>query len=120
MGASLHSGYKRDDMGYSFELNFENLIHKIGIFSIFIFGGYILTLVNIIKCYLKRKDLTFFALNIGLMLYLIPAYGNPILFSPTVVIIHCLVLYMTKLRLLNPNVGDTKFLFLRESIVYKK
>ena len=37
LGATLNSGYSRDigGLGYGFELTYENLIHKLGVVSVF-------------------------------------------------------------------------------------
>lgn len=94
LGAPLKSGYSRDSLGYSFELNFENLIHKIGIFSMVVFFCYSATIFLIFKRYLKDGDANLFGLSLGLTFYLIPAYGNPILFAPTLVIVHCIVIFL--------------------------
>lgn len=96
LGAVLKSGYSRDDMGYGFELNYENLIHKLGVIAILPFSLYIYTLYKVL--YLK-KTFEIFGLAIGLMSYLISAYGNPFLFSPLAVLIHVFVLYLIRVSL---------------------
>jgi hypothetical protein len=90
LGSALKSGYARDDVSfYGFELNYLNIVHKLGIASLPLFGSYIgivfLSLYRIFKGY--RLFESYFAL--GLMGYLIQGIGNPILLSPVTVVMHC-------------------------------
>jgi hypothetical protein len=94
LGATLKSGYSRDALGYSFELNYENLIHKLGVFSLIVFASYLLTFLLIFKKYFKTGDPQVFGTSLGLFFFLIPGYGNPILFAPTTVVLHCIVIYL--------------------------
>jgi len=94
LGAVLKSGYSRDELGYGFELNYENLIHKIGVLSILPFSMYIYTIYNLTGL---KNNFEIFGLGVGLMSYLISAYGNPFLFSPLAVILHVVVLYLIRI-----------------------
>jgi hypothetical protein len=96
LGATLKSGYKRDDLGYGFELSYENVIHKFGFISIFILFGLFLPLVVSIKNILIKRDIFYSSVAFGLMGYLVPAYGNPMLFSPICVLMHCLAIYFLR------------------------
>lgn len=98
LGAALKSGYSRDVLGYSFELNYENLIHKVGVFSFVVFLSYFLTFVMIFKKYFKTGDPEIFGVSLGLLFFLIPGYGNPILFAPTTVILHCIIIYINRIN----------------------
>lgn len=79
-GAEFNSNIlkSRDYLGYSTELSYLNLIHKIGVFSILIFLYYINLIVKILK--LKNtnpnKHLSF-----GSLFYLFTSLGNPSLFA---------------------------------------
>ena len=73
LGATLKSGYIRDNLGYGFELTYLNLIHKLGIFSIPLFISYF--------C-------------LGLMYFLVQGAANPILLAPMSVILHCCALHI--------------------------
>jgi hypothetical protein len=106
LGAVLKSGYSRDVLGYSFELNYENLFHKIGVFSFIVFLSYSLTFLIIFKKYFKTGDSNIFGMSLGLFFFLIPGYGNPILFAPTTVVLHCMIIYMNII-----NVNQYKFKF---------
>ncbi len=105
LGSSLSSGYVRDDTGYGFELTYLNLIHKLGVFSIFLFLSYILTIIIALIRILNGVFLfeSFFA--IGLMGYLVVGLGNPLLLSPGAVVLHCVAMY----TLLNPTVSKTSY-----------
>ncbi|EKO3387399.1 hypothetical protein OMA36_003704 [Vibrio fluvialis] len=103
LGATLKSGYKRDDSGYGFEVTYENLFHKLGVLSLVVMFIFILTCwmssINIFK----GKSLEYSVLSLGLMMYLIPSAGNPMLFSPIGVLMHCMAMYF-----LRPgNINDT-------------
>lgn len=102
LGAPLRSGYSRDITGYGFELTYLNIIHKLGIFSIFLFLSYIMTIMIALSRIVKKINLfrSFFA--VGLMGYTIVGAGNPILLSPIAVILHCIAIYI----LVYPN-NDT-------------
>jgi len=52
---------------------------------------YIFTLATYLI--VKRQDIFYPLLGLGAMAYLIPAYGNPMLFSPIAVVLHCFSLY---------------------------
>jgi len=96
LGASLESGYKRDDLGYGFEVTYINLIHKFGILSIFIFFFYFFTIFKSIRNIFHGRELKYSAAALGAMCYLFVAIGNPVLFSPTCSILHCLALYLIR------------------------
>lgn len=98
LGAVLKSGYSRDDMGYGFELNYENLIHKLGVVAVLPFSMYLYTLYKILQL---KKNTEIFGLVIGLMSYLLSAYGNPFLFSPLAVLLHVIVLYIIRIYMIS-------------------
>ncbi|EKO3932943.1 hypothetical protein GAW91_003601 [Vibrio fluvialis] len=96
LGATLKSGYKRDDSGYGFEVTYENLFHKLGVLSLVVMFIFMLTCwmssINIFK----GKSLEYSVLSLGLMMYLIPSAGNPMLFSPIGVLMHCMAMYFLR------------------------
>lgn len=96
LGASLaNSSYVRDsNYGYSFELTYLNLIHKLGVFSVLVFMAFALTLIKGGKMLLSGYSGTSLsgAVVLTLMLYLIVSWGNPIMFNPICVISHMLAL----------------------------
>lgn len=96
LGARLKSGYERDPRGYGFETTYENVIHKLGFVSIFVFLGLLLPLIISIKNLFFYKNVFFSSLSLGLMLYIIPSLGNPMLFSPMFVIMHVLSIYFLR------------------------
>ncbi|WP_342655925.1 hypothetical protein NM528_14450 [Shewanella algae] len=91
LGATLESGYKRDETGYGFELTYINLVHKLGVFALFIFLTQFYTVLKGVQ-YLFSGDKLFGVLVLSAMAYLIPGAANPMLLSPNFVAIHCLVL----------------------------
>jgi len=94
LGSSLRSGYAREPSGYSFELTYVNIVHKIGVFSIFLFISYIATL-TVASIRILRRVYVFESLFvIGLMGYLVVGAGNPILLSTSAVILHCIAMYI--------------------------
>ncbi|CAM2823190.1 hypothetical protein [Vibrio neptunius] len=98
LGATLKSGYKRDDSGYGFEVTYENLFHKLGVISIGIFAVFLGTCwVSAANIY-RGVDIEYSTLSLGLMMYLIPSAGNPMLFSPICVTMHCIAMYLLRGR----------------------
>ena len=105
LGSSLQSGYTRSVAGYGFELTYINLIHKLGVFSIFLFISYILTILVAINNILHRRVVYESMLSLGLMSYLIPGIGNPILLSPISVVLHVIAMYILLKIQLNYHEG---------------
>jgi len=94
LGGVFEGGYIRNvNAPYAVELTYLNLIHKIGIFSIIPFLIYIYTSFLIWSQLLKSKDFFYPSLALGSILFLIPSYGNPVLFAPIMVTLHCVALY---------------------------
>ena len=77
---------------YALEITYVNLIHKIGILSVFLFLIYLYPVVYAFCLLLKKKrDYIFRGLVIlGLSTYLFTSIGNPMLFSPFAVFCHCI------------------------------
>lgn len=94
LGSSLASGYVRDDSGYGFELNYLNLIHKFGIFSLTIFMSYFFTVGFALYRIWRRKFLFESYISLGLMGFLVVGVGNPILLSSISVILHTFAIYI--------------------------
>jgi hypothetical protein len=94
LGGVFEGNYIRNaNAPYAVELTYLNLIHKIGIFSIIPFFIYAYTSFLVWSQLLKSKDFFYPSLALGSILFLIPSYGNPILFAPVMVILHCIALY---------------------------
>ena len=92
LGARLESGYQRDSRGYGFETTYENVIHKFGVVSFFIFASLLFPLLISIKNIICFENPFYSSISFGLMLYLIPSIGNPMLFSPMFVLMHLLAI----------------------------
>ena len=96
----------RDMAGYSTELSYMNLIHKIGIVSsiFFVFYGWLFFLiVRLLKS--KKKNHKGSALiSLGMITYLFTSIGNPSLFAPIFVFMTVLALnLMNKELILSRN-----------------
>lgn len=90
-GAPLVSGYARnEETPYGFELSYFNLIHKLGFIAFVVLFSYLLVILYSIKFLFDRRRLWSGIFLLGMMAYLIPGYGNPIILSPNFVLIHCL------------------------------
>lgn len=98
LGASLESGYSRDAAGYGFELTYHNLIHKLGIASLAVFGlfGYICVSALLLMVQPKPRLVVAGGVSLALVLFLVPAYGNPILFAPINVVLTCFSLLVQR------------------------
>ena len=100
LGASLeNSTFVRDlNFGYSFELTYLNLIHKLGVFSLLVFTAFGLTLFKGVGMLLSRHSESILsgAVVLTLMLYLVVSWGNPIMFNPICVISHLLALAIVR------------------------
>lgn len=96
LGSSISNGYSRDILGYGFELSYHNVIHKFGVFAIPIFLIFFVTLIIGLRFIFSKYNFLRIrgVLVIGCMSYLVPAYGNPFLFSPTVVLLHVIAIYI--------------------------
>ena len=101
LGAILESGFVRNDnQPYGFELNFLSILHKFGYFGFIIFTAYAFCVVIPLRTIFFKKVCHHSWLAIGGMLFLVPGYGNPLLFHPTIVILHCVVMYWIRCSIL--------------------
>lgn len=92
LGSSLASGYSRDDTGYGFELTYVNLVNKLGVFSFPLFISYMIPVFFGIKWVFTEGKRVIGGWILGLMAYLIPGAGNPILLAPEFVVLHFIAL----------------------------
>jgi hypothetical protein len=92
LGAPL-KGYKRDPMGYGFEQNYLNLLHKFGVFALVIFAAYALACVRIALAAGAFRTRHFAFASAAFLAGLIMGLGNPTLMSPIMVTLHGMVLY---------------------------
>jgi hypothetical protein len=94
LGATLRSGYTRDDTGYGFELTYLNVIHKLGVWSVFLFGAYLLTMLLAISRLWRGVQVLPAAFAVGSMGFLVVGAANPLLLSPTAVTLHCIAIFV--------------------------
>lgn len=94
LGASLSSGYSRDELSYGFELSFHNLVHKLGVMSSFVFFVIAIPFVKAIRKIVSGKDLPAAVLSLSLMLYIFPSLGNPTLIAPEYITFNVIAYYL--------------------------
>ena len=97
LGAVVSGSIRNESRPYGFELVYVNIFHKFGIFAIIILLAYFKTFYDVVKKMIYRQvDWRYSATALGLMSFLFPAMGNPILFSPQIVLMHCLALFLIR------------------------
>lgn len=85
LGASLKSGYERG-VQYGAELTYHSILHKFGIIvGSIILMSYIILWLNATYILLRKPNAKRF-ISFSLLCILIPAYGNPSLFSPSSIV----------------------------------
>ncbi len=97
LGAVLDSGYIRNNNApYGFELTFLNIIHKFGFVGYLVWSAYAACIaIPLFNVFFRRAN-HYSWLAIGGMLFVVPGYGNPLLFSPVIVTLHCAVMYLIR------------------------
>ncbi len=78
--------------GYAVETTYLDIFHKFGVFAVVILAGYVITLIEALKLFLNRDGNEYDVIPLAYMGYLLPALGNPILFSSISVVSHCIAL----------------------------
>lgn len=96
LGAVLDSGYSRNDLAYGFELSFLSIIHKLGFIGVVICLTYVICIIIPLFHIFFRNENFYSWLAIGGMLFVVPSYGNPMIFSPVIVILHCCIMYFIR------------------------
>ena len=102
LGAVLESGYFRNEnQPYGFELSYLAILHKFGLMGALLWIAYAsCILVPLQNIHLNRTCLLSW-LALGGMLYLVPSYGNPLLFHPAIVVLHCVILHWIRSSIVN-------------------
>lgn len=98
LGSTLHSGYKRDDDGYGFELTYLNIIHKLGVLAVPLFVLYIYTWFCIFKSISNKNTRGVGIFSLGCISYQVVGVGNPILLSPLCVALHIVSMYLMTIK----------------------
>jgi len=104
LGAVLSSGYSRNELAYGFELSYLSIIHKLGFVGVFICFTYVICLVIPLFHIFFRKEDYYSWLAIGGMLFVVPSYGNPMIFSPVIVTLHCCAMYLMRQLVLKKGI----------------
>jgi hypothetical protein len=94
LGGGTSSGYKRDPMGYGFELTYLSIIHKYGFFSVLILFPLLVLMLKAFRgAVFERESLFHKSALIIIISVLLSAYGNPVLFHP-VNVLYILLCFM--------------------------
>ena len=96
LGAEISGMIRNQAKPYGFELTYINLIHKIGILSIPLFWCYFYSLYKAIIELRKQESWHYGAAALGSLCFLFPSIGNPMLFSPQMVALHCAALFLLR------------------------
>ena len=113
LGAVISSGYTRvSGLDYAFEVVYVNIFHKFGIFAVLLIACYLYTFYAAGKALVRKTIPAEHACcALGAMGYTLVAFGNPVLFAPSGVLLHCVALYLLRqpssrvAQLDNPAVG---------------
>tara|TARA_A100001015_G_scaffold210629_1_gene236046 strand:- start:2213 stop:3418 length:1206 start_codon:yes stop_codon:yes gene_type:complete len=98
LGAEI-KGYARDQENrYGFETTYLNLIHKFGFMSLPLFICYFISLLIPLLNIIKNEKLMENSIAFGMMGFLFPSIGNPMLFSPVSCLLHCTSNYLIRNR----------------------
>lgn len=98
LGAVIPGGYNRNqNLPYGFELSYINILHKLGIVGIIVLFLYLNTFILIYRN-IKRGEYLYSALALGCVCYLFPGIGNPVVFAPNCVVLHCFALYLLRVN----------------------
>lgn len=95
-GAIFNSYIRNQTYPYALEITYLNLIHKLGVFSVFIFYSYAYVFIKSIRLIIKNNKTEYALIAMGLISFVFPAIANPYLFSPFVVLSHVLALLILR------------------------
>jgi hypothetical protein len=97
LGAVVPGNVRDVDRPYGFELSYINLIHKLGIVSMLLFFGYLISLKRIIAHGKSGPaNLKYAAAALGCFSFVFVGIGNPIISSPQMVLLHCIGLFLIR------------------------
>jgi hypothetical protein len=103
LGAPISSGFSRSaSYPYGFELSYLNVVHKLGALSTIYLGFLLFTVYRIVRSPVPIQERS---AALGLLGYLFPAIGNPILFAVQAVFLHALALHAVTRR--RPAAGSS-------------
>ena len=97
LGAEVPGYFRNDKLPYGFELIYVNLFHKFGIFATVLVSNYIYSFYQAAKSLQKKEiELKYSAASLGAMCFIFPSLGNPLLYHPQLVILHCFALLLIR------------------------
>ncbi len=96
LGAVLDSGYSRNDVAYGFELSYHSIVHKLGLIGVLICFVYVVCLAIPLFHIFFRNENYYTWLALGGTLFVVPSYGNPMIFGPVIVTLHCCAMYFMR------------------------
>jgi hypothetical protein len=103
LGAVLDSGYSRNDVAYGFELSYHSIVHKLGLVGALILSAYVVCITIPLFHIFFRKENYYSWLAIGGMMFVVPSYGNPMIFGPVIVTLHICAMYFIRQLVLKRN-----------------
>ncbi|MFH0939740.1 MAG: hypothetical protein V1899_10765 [Planctomycetota bacterium] len=98
LGAEISTGYSRaGEKSYGFEVIYINIFHKYGVFALLLLASYFYTFYGACRA-LVRKTIPpeHACCALGAMGYTLVAFGNPMLFGPNTILLHCIALYLIR------------------------
>lgn len=95
---ALVAGYRDrpDDAPYGFELSYMNLLHKFGVVAVIAIIVYLIIFLKATKNIIQGRNVKYSITALGGLCFLLPAIGNPILFAPQSVMLHCFSMYLLR------------------------
>lgn len=121
LGATFPNYVRDESAPYSIEMVYLNIFHKYGVFGFIYIIGLVSTFLKLIKEYNKKIERKIVLQLFGLMCYTIASLGNPMLFAPSFIVIHCVVLYYlnyNKYPWFNMENNDQPFYTNQSNIIY--
>lgn len=94
LGAIIEGYTRSNDKEYGFELIYINLFHKFGILALLLLFSYVYIVAIAIKRLYKEESFYFSLIAFSNMAFLFPSLGNPMLFSPSLVLLTCISIYL--------------------------
>lgn len=96
LGSTI-SDYSRNlEKPYGFELSYLSLLHKFGVFGVFGILLYIVTFLKGLRNIVNGKNVKYATVAVGCLGYLLPSIGNPLMFAPQSVLLHCIALFLLR------------------------
>lgn len=96
VGKGLGAEYTSIGKGYAIEVQYLDMLYKFGIFSLVIYGGYLITFYKAIKLLKKGNGNILYVIPLALLGGNFIGLGNPVLFSTNTIFSHIVSLLLIK------------------------